>query len=64
MQNHTCGHSNYHQTTGPTRKRRGHKHRPGFTGGNLEGVCVPNAFKRQNPHFSDQPHTRKDNPNA
>jgi len=61
MPYHTPGHTEFQQTTATTPKRPGHKHRRGFTGGNLEGVCVPTAFKRPNPHFSDQPHPRKDN---
>jgi hypothetical protein len=42
------------QTTELTRKRPGHTLPAGFTGGNLEGVCVPTAFWRLKPHFGDQ----------
>lgn len=41
------------QTTGDTPKRPGHDRRAGFTGGNLEDVCVPGAVKRPEPHASD-----------
>ncbi len=30
--------------TGTTPKRPGHRRRAGFTGGNLEGVCIPCAL--------------------
>jgi hypothetical protein len=43
------------QTTRHTRKRPGHGHPPGFTGGNLGGVCVPSALWRPEAHVSD-PH--------
>jgi|GEM_PF-3310326 hypothetical protein len=36
-----------------TRKRTGYRHPPGFTGGNLEGVCVPSALWRPEAHVRD-----------
>lgn len=43
------------QTIQNTRKRPGYKRPPGFTGGNLGGVCVPGALWRPKAHASD-PH--------
>jgi len=50
------------QAAGDTCKRPGHDRRAGFTGGNLEGVCVREAVKRQKPHPGDPRKTEEKEP--
>ena len=45
MPNHAPDTAFRAQTTGTARKRPGYKHPDGFTGGNLDGVCVPGALR-------------------
>jgi hypothetical protein len=41
------------QATGTARKRPGYERPAGFTGGNLDGVCVPGALWRPEARASD-----------
>ena len=53
MPNHAPDTAFRAQTTGTARKRPGYKHPDGFTGGNLDGVCVPGALRRPKARLGD-----------